>query len=222
MAHSLALQWQLRFWGLFMQMWDVPRDWTLKDAATVPVAYMTAYYALLIRGGLQPHHKVLVHSGTGAVGMAAIRICHHRGCEVRLAQQPSQPEQAACRQPHIAKTSPKSCRTSKGAACCSGQLCIKTAAGKASQHETCGRSVHDPAWRAGLHNLRSAARRGTTCSRRSPSWTTPTSATPAPHPSRTSSRSRSSNHVPCLDVLTLTMCHHQGAGPQCAPTLPWQ
>ena len=72
-----------------MQMWDVPRDWTLKDAATVPVAYMTAYYALLIRGGLQPHHKVLVHSGTGAVGMAAIRICRHRGCEVSLAQQVS-------------------------------------------------------------------------------------------------------------------------------------
>ena len=70
-----------------MQMWDVPRDWTLKDAATVPVAYMTAYYALLIRGALQPHHKVLVHSGTGAVGMAAIRICRHRGCEVSLTQQ---------------------------------------------------------------------------------------------------------------------------------------
>ncbi len=64
------------------QMWDVPSAWSLKDAATVPVAYMTAYYALLIRGALQKHHTVLVHSGTGAVGMAAIRICHHRGCEV--------------------------------------------------------------------------------------------------------------------------------------------
>ena len=63
-------------------MWDVPSAWSLKDAATVPVAYMTAYYALLIRGALQKHHTVLVHSGTGAVGMAAIRICHHRGCEV--------------------------------------------------------------------------------------------------------------------------------------------
>lgn len=65
-----------------LQMWDVPSAWSLKDAATVPVAYMTAYYALLIRGALQKHHTVLVHSGTGAVGMAAIRICHHRGCEV--------------------------------------------------------------------------------------------------------------------------------------------
>ena len=67
-----------------LQMWDVPSAWSLKDAATVPVAYMTAYYALLIRGALQRHHTVLVHSGTGAVGMAAIRICHHRGCEVSV------------------------------------------------------------------------------------------------------------------------------------------
>ena len=119
-CHSLALQWQLRR-GLFMQMWDVPRDWTLKDAATVPVAYMTAYYALLIRGGLQPHHKVLVHSGTGAVGMAAIRICHHRGCEVRLAQQPP----SLSRRPADSPTSPeltKILQDDKGAACCSGQL----------------------------------------------------------------------------------------------------
>ena len=89
-----------------MQMWDVPRDWTLKDAATVPVAYMTAYYALLIRGGLQPHHKVLVHSGTGAVGMAAIRICRHRGCEVSLMQQLCQHEQTSCRQPQSARMYP--------------------------------------------------------------------------------------------------------------------
>ena len=60
----------------------MPTAWTLRDAATVPVAYLTAYYALVTRGNMQPHHKVLIHSGTGAVGLAAIRICFHRGCEV--------------------------------------------------------------------------------------------------------------------------------------------
>lgn len=65
-------------------MWDIPKAWSLRDAATVPVAYLTAYYALVMRGGLEKGHKVLVHSGTGAVGLAAIRICLHRGCEVRL------------------------------------------------------------------------------------------------------------------------------------------
>ena len=64
------------------QVWDVPAAWSLRDAATVPVAYLTAYYSLVMRGGLVRAHRVLVHSGTGAVGLAAIRIALHRGCEV--------------------------------------------------------------------------------------------------------------------------------------------
>ena len=64
------------------QVWEIPKWWSLRDAATVPVAYLTAYYALVMRGGLEKGHRVLVHSGTGAVGLAAIRICLHRGCEV--------------------------------------------------------------------------------------------------------------------------------------------
>ena len=61
------------------------------DAATVPVAYLTAYYALVMRGGLRKGHRVLVHSGTGAVGLAAIRICRFRGCEARPLQNPPCP-----------------------------------------------------------------------------------------------------------------------------------
>ena len=63
-------------------MWEIPKWWSLRDAATVPVAFLTAYYALVMRGGLEAGHRVLVHSGTGAVGLAAIRICLHRGCDV--------------------------------------------------------------------------------------------------------------------------------------------
>jgi fatty acid synthase len=66
-----------------VQLWDVPAGWSLMDAATVPVAYLTCYYALVMRGGLQRGQRVLVHSGTGAVGLAAIRICRFRGCEAR-------------------------------------------------------------------------------------------------------------------------------------------
>lgn len=65
------------------QVWDVPPGWSLMDAASVPVAYLTCYYALVMRGGLQRGQRVLVHSGTGAVGLAAIRICRFRGCEAR-------------------------------------------------------------------------------------------------------------------------------------------
>ena len=61
----------------------MPTAWSLKDAATVSVAYLTAYYSLLMRAGLRKGQSVLVHSGTGAVGLAAIRIAHFRGCEAR-------------------------------------------------------------------------------------------------------------------------------------------
>ena len=64
-------------------LWAVPEHWTLAQGATVPVAYATAYDALVVRGRLQPHHRVLIHSATGAVGLAATRISLNRGCEVR-------------------------------------------------------------------------------------------------------------------------------------------
>ncbi len=63
-------------------LWDVPANWTLAQGATVPVAYATAYDALVVRGRLQPHHRVLIHSATGAVGLAATRIALNRGCDV--------------------------------------------------------------------------------------------------------------------------------------------
>ena len=63
-------------------LWDYPADWTAAQAATVPVAYCTAYYSLVMRGRLRPGQRVLIHSGSGAVGLAAIAICLHRGCEV--------------------------------------------------------------------------------------------------------------------------------------------
>lgn len=63
-------------------LWPIPTQWTMEEAATVPVAYATAYYALLLRGKLQPYEKVLIHSGSGAVGQAAISICLSLNCQV--------------------------------------------------------------------------------------------------------------------------------------------
>lgn len=62
-------------------MWEVPNSWSLAEAATVPTAYTTAYYALVMRGRLRKGMRVLIHSGTGAVGLAAIQICLYRGAE---------------------------------------------------------------------------------------------------------------------------------------------
>lgn len=37
--------------------WIVPDSWSLADAATVPVVYSTAYYALVIRGQIRKGEK---------------------------------------------------------------------------------------------------------------------------------------------------------------------
>lgn len=44
--------------------WEVPDNWNLKDAATVPVAYSTAYYALIVRGRIKFGDSVLIQSAS--------------------------------------------------------------------------------------------------------------------------------------------------------------
>ncbi|XP_072754283.1 fatty acid synthase [Anoplolepis gracilipes] len=63
-------------------LWEVPDKWTLEQAATIPVAYATSYYALFVRGQLKAGESVLIHAGTGGVGQAAIAISLHAGCTV--------------------------------------------------------------------------------------------------------------------------------------------
>ncbi|KAH7948759.1 hypothetical protein HPB49_002004 [Dermacentor silvarum] len=63
-------------------LWEVPESWSLEEASTVPVAYSTAYYALLVRGNMRPGESLLVHSGSGGVGQAAISIALSMGCTV--------------------------------------------------------------------------------------------------------------------------------------------
>ncbi|CAG7712949.1 unnamed protein product, partial [Allacma fusca] len=62
--------------------WAVPDTWSLSQAATVPVAYATAYYALIIRGTLKHYESILIHCGDEAVGEAAIAIALSMKCTV--------------------------------------------------------------------------------------------------------------------------------------------
>jgi NADPH:quinone reductase-like Zn-dependent oxidoreductase len=41
-----------------------------------------AYYALVMIGGMKKGESVLIHSGSGGVGLAAINVCLHAGCTV--------------------------------------------------------------------------------------------------------------------------------------------
>ena len=59
-----------------------PAGWSAAQAAAIPVAYGTAWYALMTVGRLQPGETVLVHAAAGGVGLAAVHVCRWRGCEV--------------------------------------------------------------------------------------------------------------------------------------------
>ena len=50
------------------------------QAAGVSVAFLTAYYALADLAGVRAGESVLVHAGTGGVGMAAVALARHWGC----------------------------------------------------------------------------------------------------------------------------------------------
>ncbi|MEV0643521.1 type I polyketide synthase, partial [Streptomyces sp. NPDC050619] len=59
----------------------VPEGWTFEQAASVPVVFLTAYYALVERAGLGAGESVLVHAA-GGVGVAAEQVARHLGVDV--------------------------------------------------------------------------------------------------------------------------------------------
>lgn len=62
-------------------------------AATIPVAFLTAWYALVQMAQIQPGEWVLVHGAAGAVGLAALQIAKLRGA--RIVATVSSPEKRA-------------------------------------------------------------------------------------------------------------------------------
>ena len=66
----------------------VPDGWSFARAAAVPVAFTTAWYGLVDLAGARPGQKLLVHTATGGVGMAAVAIARHLGLEVYATASP--------------------------------------------------------------------------------------------------------------------------------------
>ncbi len=52
------------------------------EAASVPLAGLTAWQALISKGRLKKGDKVLIHAGSGGVGTLAIQIAKHFGADV--------------------------------------------------------------------------------------------------------------------------------------------
>ena len=52
------------------------------EACTIPITFLTAYYALVHLARLQPGERVLIHAAAGGVGLAAIQIAQRIGAEL--------------------------------------------------------------------------------------------------------------------------------------------
>jgi len=59
-----------------------PQGISFQEAATLPIAYLTSHYALNYLGRLAKGERVLIHSATGGVGLAAIQLAQRVGAEV--------------------------------------------------------------------------------------------------------------------------------------------
>ena len=61
---------------------NCPDDWTLAEAATIPAVYGTVYSAFFITAKIERGKSILIHAGSGGVGLAAIRVAFAYGLEV--------------------------------------------------------------------------------------------------------------------------------------------
>ncbi len=76
--------------GSFSQYVTIPAAWmiTLPDtlsfeaSATIPGAFLTAYYTLVHLAQLKPGDRVLIHAAAGGVGLAAVQLAQQIGAEV--------------------------------------------------------------------------------------------------------------------------------------------
>ncbi|RYN74805.1 Compactin diketide synthase [Alternaria alternata] len=60
----------------------VPLGMSFEEAASMPLIFLTAYYALVTAGGIVAGEKVLIHAAAGGVGQAAIMIAQAKGAEI--------------------------------------------------------------------------------------------------------------------------------------------
>lgn len=59
-----------------------PDAFSFSEAATLPIAFLSAYYALCRLGGMQAEDRVLIHAASGGVGLAAIQLAQQAGAEI--------------------------------------------------------------------------------------------------------------------------------------------
>lgn len=59
-----------------------PAQWSMVEAAALPLSVITAWEGLVDRAGVGPGHAVLVHGGAGGVGHVAVQVARAAGARV--------------------------------------------------------------------------------------------------------------------------------------------
>lgn len=60
----------------------VPKDWSMAEAASAALVYLTAWKALVVQGHLKKDETVLVTGATGGVGIASVQLAKALGAKV--------------------------------------------------------------------------------------------------------------------------------------------
>ena len=63
-------------------LWPLPPGLSATEAASLPAVYLTAHYGLNRLAHLRPVERVLIHTATGGVGLAALALARHIGAEI--------------------------------------------------------------------------------------------------------------------------------------------
>ncbi|KAL4814823.1 hypothetical protein BDW67DRAFT_192033 [Aspergillus spinulosporus] len=64
------------------QVAKIPDALSFADAASMPRAYCTAIYSLIVVGNVRRGQTILIHEATSSVGLAAITLCRMLGLEI--------------------------------------------------------------------------------------------------------------------------------------------
>ncbi len=66
-----------------------PQRMSPTEAATIPLAFLTAYYGLHHLAKIQPGERVLIHAAAGGVGQAAVQLAQQAGAEIFATASPA-------------------------------------------------------------------------------------------------------------------------------------
>lgn len=62
--------------------WIVPKNLSLREAATIPAVYITVYYSFFFHRKIARGNSILIHAGSGGIGLSAIRVALAYGLQV--------------------------------------------------------------------------------------------------------------------------------------------